>query len=265
MKRNKDLTPPTDEINETNPVSLRKLFHNKLLLMCIISGLAAFILLIVFFSTILPLRNSVSSTGETIGEANGKVVGKVIGFVESRTSDMSEVKEEAERDGQSAKDTIVEISNDIEAHISTLGNLEVLVANVDLQTFHNSEEKYAAIYLTKANAVFTVSLDDVSVTHKEGLISIVVPKPTVEVRYDPSQTTKIADWHKQFFNGTDEDGFIGYMNSFADKIKNISANEIENYDALMALASDSAENQLRNIAMAVIGNQDIVIEVIQRG
>ena len=81
-------------------------------------------------------------------------------------------------------------------------------------------------------------------------ISIVLPKPSVEVKFDFSQTELLADWQRNYCNGTDGDGFEAYLNTFS-ATKNFCENKISNYYVLINLASESVVKQITEIANAV--------------
>ena len=254
MSRRKEITSPAEELDALATDVISATRKNKPVIPIVLLGLVL-AALIVFLSSILPLLKTAKSSGQNIGEASGKVVGTAVGSVEGATSGISAGAEAGREAGLSAEDTVVEISNTIESNINSLGSLEVLIANVDWTTFHEVGNKYAALYFSRANAVFTVDLNQVTVTYREGLISIVLPKPTVEVKFDPTQTELLADWQRKYFDGTDLDGFEAYLNTFS-ATKNFSEDTISNYDVLINLASESAVKQITEIANAVRGNNN---------
>ena len=254
MSNRKQIESPADELYGLATDVIRVARKNKPVIPILLSGLVL-VALIVFSTSILPLLKTSKIAGQNIGEASGKVVGTAIGSVDGATSGITEGSEHGREDGLSAEDTVVEISNIIESNINSLGNLEVLIANVDLTTFHEVGNTYAALYLSRANAVFTVDLSKVTVTHKTGIISIVLPKPSVEVKFDPTQTDVLAEYQRKYFNGKESDGFEAYLNTFS-ATKNFSECEISNYDVLINLASESAVKQVTEIANAVRGNNN---------
>ena len=137
------------------------------------------------------------------------------------------------------------------------------MANVDLTTYHENGKKYGALYLIRGSAVFTVDLNDVTVTYKEGLVSIVLPQPEVEIKIDPEETELLAEWQNKFFNGTDSEGFEAYLNSF-NAVKNVSEDQVADYAELKEIASASAIKQVEEIANAVRGNNNISVTVSVR-
>lgn len=232
---------------------------NKILIPLILGALC--IAAAIFFVTsILPLAKDAESLGRAAGETNGRIAGLAVGSVEGATQGVVEGYEEGKEEGLSARDTVAEIANTIESNVNGMGRLEVLVANVDLTTYHEVGKKYGALYLTRGSAVFTIDLNKVTVTYKEGLISIVLPKPEVEIKIDPTETELLAEWQRTLFNGLDSEGFQAYLNSFRN-FRSTSAEEIANYPALLELASQSAIKQVEEIAKAARGNTDIIVTV----
>lgn len=256
MKRKELIESPVDELNGLAAEVIRSTRKNKIVIPICLLGIVI-IAAVFFLSSVLPFLNTAKTAGKGIGEISGKTIGVAIGSVEGATTGIAEGTNAGKTEGLSAKDTIVEIANTIENNINGLGTLQVLVANVDLTTFHEVGNKYAALYLSRANAVFTVDLSKVAVTYKDGLISIVLPKPSVEVKFDPSQTELLADWQHKYFNGSDSDGFEAFLNTFS-ATKNFSEEKIR----LINLASESAVKQITEIANAVRGNNNEIIVTV---
>ena len=218
---------------------------------------------ITFIFVVKPAADGAEEKGKSIGEASGQAVGAAVGSVKGATEGVKEGYDEGTREGLSAKDTVAEIANTIESNIKNLGKLEVLVANVDLSTYHEVSDKYGALYLARGSAVFTIDLNQVYVTYREGLISVVLPRPEVKVTVDPAQTELLAEWQDKFFNGTDSEGFKSYFNSIME-INKDAKDQIENYSELMELASQSAISKIEEIAKASHGNKEIIITVSMR-
>jgi hypothetical protein len=252
-KNNEILYPSTDEMDILTESPLKvgyiKILVPAALLVLLIAAL------IILFTSIIPLLSAAKEIGNTVGDSSGNVAGLAVGSVEGVVLGVQEGVQEGREAGLSAEDTIAKISNVIESNISGLGNLEVLIANVGLTTYHEIGDKYGALYFTRGNAVFTVDLSKVMITHKDGLISIVLPKPVAEIKLDPTQTELLKDWQNSYFDGTDSEGFESQLNQIND-IKNCSESEIANYTELMNLAAESAVNQVTEIANAVRGNNN---------
>ncbi len=216
--------------------------------------------IILFFSIIFPLVKVAETAGKVTGKGSGTAAGIAVGSVEGALQGAPEGYEEGKKEGLSAEDTVAKIANTVESNISGLGNLEVLVANVELTTYHEVGKKYGALYLTRGSAVFTVNLNNVMVTHKKGLISIVLPRPEVEIKIDSSETEVLSEWQRKYFDGKDSEGFEASLNTIK-AMKNVSEDEVANYSELQALACDSAVRQVEEIAYAVRGNDDTEISV----
>lgn len=259
MKPENDENRIAEELNGIASDAVREARKNKPLIPMIL-GAICIIAIAFFITTIVPLIGTAETVGQTVGENSGHTAGMAVGSVEGVVEGVPSGYEEGKTEGLSAKDTVAEIATTIENNAKGLGSLTVLVANVDLTTYHEEGKKYGALYLIRGNAVFTVDLNAMNVTYKEGLISIVLPKPTSEIKIDPSETEKLADWQNKYFNGTDSEGFQAFMNSYK-AIKNVSEDQIANYSELQERASASAIKQVEEIANAARGNNDIDVTV----
>lgn len=115
-------------------------------------------------------------------------------------------------------------------------------AKVRLDDSHKIGEKYSAIYIYKADAVFAVDLQEAEIVEEGAQITIRVKKPDLTFYIDEAETEKLAEWQKNFFSGSTEDGYKAYMNSRIEMEKK-SAEEIANYDTLMDMAQESAKSR----------------------
>ena len=259
MKPKTDGEAITDELSGIALDTVREVRSNKFLIPLFLGALC--IAAAIFFVTsVLPLVKQATDLGQMTGEGSGQVAGWAVGSVEGATQGIPEGYQEGMEEGLSAKDTVAEIANTIESNVGGLGRLEVLVANVDLTTYHEIGKTYGALYLTRGSAVFTIDLSKATVTYREGLIAIVLPRPEVEITIDPTETELLADWQRRFFNGTDEQGYLAGLNTFK-AIKNVSESQVANYTELLELASLSAIKQVEEIGNAARGNTDIVVTV----
>lgn len=239
--------------------------RSKKFLIPLFLGALCIAALLFFITSVLPLIKYAADLGKSTGETSGQVAGWAVGSVEGATQGIPAGYQEGMEEGLSARDTVASIANTIENNVNGLGRLEVLVANVDLTTYHEVGQKYGALYLTRGSAIFTVDLSEAKVTYneREGLISIVLPRPEVEVKIDPTETERIAEWERKFFNGTDGEGFQAYLNSFKT-FSSKTGETIENYSALLEFASTSAIKQVEELAKAARGNTDVVVTVSMR-
>ena len=152
--------------------------------------------------------------------------------------------------GLSAEDTTAEISRTVQ----NLGNLEVLVANVEIPDYHEVGNKYAALYLFRGSAVFSVDLMQASVSRtSDGEVIILLPEPNSAVHINDSETELLAEYQRKFFNGNADDGFQAYLNSLR-MIDTISPEKVSNYSMLMEMARNSAKKQVRLLSESVCAN-----------
>ena len=250
----------TDKLVNEIAVDVRK---NKIVFPIILGGLVV-VVLIVLLTTILPTIKAAKKIGNALGTESGQIIGTAIGSVDGVTNGIKEGSESGSKEGRSAKDTTIEIANEIESNVKDLGELEILAANAELTTYHSVGNTYGALFLARANITFTIDLNDVSVTYKDNKISISIPEPTPHITIDPSEIDVIAEWQKKFFNGTDSQGYEAALNSYRE-IKEKSIEEIANYNELLKIASDSAKEQIRSIANATKGeNSTVEIEISVR-
>ena len=259
MKQENDENSIADELNGIALDTVHEVRKNKKLIPMILGGLCV-ISILFFLIEIVPLIGNAKAAGQSVGETSGHTAGAAVGSVEGVMEGVPSGYEEGKADGLSASDTVAEIANTIENNAKGMGSITVLVANIDLTTFHEEGNKYAALYLCRGSAVFTIDLNEMNVTYKEGLVSIVLPKPTSEIRLDPSETEKLADWQNKYFDGTDSEGFEAYLNSIK-AFETVSEDKIANYSELQEQASASAIRQVEEIVNAARGNKNIEVTV----
>lgn len=188
--------------------------------------------------------------GTEIGTGIGKKVGTVQGYTEAISIDIPKGEVDGKEDGLSAEDTVVVIKGKMQ----DVGKLDVLVAGVSLNNFHRLGNNYAALYLMKADAVFSIDLSKVQVDqNREGSqIYVTVPQPEIEVYYDEAETEKVAEWQKNYFSGDANDGFTAYLNSMKEIEENASE-ELAQNDNLMNMARTSAEKQISRLISNICG------------
>ena len=259
MRSEHDERELSDELGGIALDTVREVRSNKFLIPLFLGALC--IAAIIFFATsIFPLIKQAENAGQFAGESSGHIAGLAVGSVEGATQGIQTGYTEGKEEGLSAKDTTAEIANIIETNINDLGKLEVLVANVDLTTFHEQGSKYAALYQCRGRAVFTIELKDIVVTYKDKFISIVLPQPDAKITINPADIEVLADNQRKYFNGTDSDGFKDYLNTFA-AFETVAEEKVSNYTTLLKFASDSAVKQVEEIAYATRGNNDIKVTV----
>lgn len=208
-----------------------------------------------FLAFALYYSANATSRGNSIGQVTGTLAGKAIGSLEGITKGRADGIEAGRKEGLSAKDTEAVISEEFH----NVENLEVLVASVKITDFHSIGEKedYAALYLLKGDVVFSVDLSQADIVVQNDGIQIILPQPRGELYIDQSQIEKVAEYQKHYFSGSAETGFIAYLNSMA-MIYEESVETLSNYDVLIEAAKESAEKQIRQLALSVIVNKQQV-------
>ena len=183
--------------------------------------------------------------GTTFGQSTGSQVGKFIGYLEAK-EDSDKAYEEGKEQGLSAEDTLAEVAN----KIKEVECLEVLVASVKLNDIHTVGEEYAALYLLKGDAVFSVDLSKAEIMEKSDGIYIALPPLEMDLLVDQSKIKKVAEYQKRFFNGSSEAGYDAYLNSMA-KIIEESEETLVNYDSLKKTAQETAKRQVSQLVNSV--------------
>ncbi len=185
--------------------------------------------------------------GTGIGTGAGKVTGIAVGSYKGVTEGLETGFSEGKAEGLSAED----ITMDITRTVREVGNLQVLAANVEIPDYHEVGEKYAALYLFRGSAVFSVDLTKASISRTaEGEVIILLPEPTAVVNINDSETELLAEYQRKFFNGSADDGFQAYLNTLR-MIDSIAVDKVSNYDTLMDMAKDSARKQTEMLASGV--------------
>ena len=187
------------------------------------------------------------NTGTTLGDAVGSGVGKTIGSLEA-IYDYKEAYEEGKLEGLNAEDTKVEVAE----KIKEIEKLEVLVASAKFKDVHKVGDTYAALYLLKGDAVFTIDLSKsvIKDNESENTLYIDIPEPELDLIINHSSIEKVADYQKKWFNGSSEDGYDAYINSLT-KISENAEECLANYDSLMEEAKESARTQVEEIVNSV--------------
>ena len=188
--------------------------------------------------------------GAGVGSGAGKVTGMAVGSYKGVTEGIAGGITEGKAAGLSSDDITLEIGNTVRE----VGNLEVLAANVEIPDYHEVGKKYAALYLFRGSAVFTVDLSKASISRTEdGEVIILLPEPVGVVRINDSETELLAEYQRKFFNGSADDGFQAYLNSLK-LIDSIAVDKVSNYDTLMDMAKASARKQTEMLASGVCVN-----------
>lgn len=200
------------------------------------------------------LRLNAEERGTTLGQTTGSQVGKFIGSFDALT-DYRKAYAEGKVQGLSAEDTTAEIAS----KIKEAEKLEVLVASVKLNDIHTIGEKYAALYLLKGDAVFSVDLSKAEIREDSNGLAIVLPPVEMDLIVDQSKIEKVAEYQQILFDGKTEDGFEAYLNSMA-KIVEESKEALVNYDSLKTTAEETAIKQVKQLANSVaVSKREITV------
>lgn len=182
--------------------------------------------------------------GAEIGAGTGKMTGLAVGSFKGISSGLEAGAVAGKEAGLNSDDMTLEISQ----IVREVGNLEVLVANVEIPDYHEVGKKYAALYLFRGSAVFSIDLSKASVSKTtDGEVIILLPEPTVVVNINDSETELLAEYQRKFFNGSADDGFQAYLNSLR-LIDSIAVERVSNYEMLMNMARASAKKQVSMLA-----------------
>lgn len=201
---------------------------------------------------VIILRVNAESVGTKVGQSTGSQIGKFAGSFEA-LADYGEAYAEGKEQGLSAEDAIAEVVN----KIKEVKKLEVLVAGVKRYDTHKVGDNYAALYLIKGDAVFSVDLSKAEITEDTNGLHIVLPQ--LEMDLIDGKNEKVAEYQKESFTGSSEDGFGAYLNSMK-KISEESKETLPNYDSLKKTAEETAIKQVKQLANSVaIEKRDIMV------
>ena len=188
--------------------------------------------------------------GNGIGSGAGTMTGLAVGSFKGVTEGLEEGALAGKEAGLNSEDMTMEIGR----AVKEVGNLEVLVANVEIPDYHEVGKKYAALYLFRGSAVFSVDLMKASISKtSDGEVIIVLPEPTAVVNINDSETELLAEYQRKFFNGSADDGFQAYLNSLR-LIDQIALEKVSNYQMLMDMAKASARKQVEMLSKNVCVN-----------
>ncbi len=202
-----------------------------------------------------PAYKNAEILGAGMGDATGTIVGKVVGSFRGITVGLEEGKEAGREEGLSAQDTESQIKNSF----SEIGNLEVLEAGVKLNNVNTIGDDYAALYLLKGMAVYSVNLKEIEIVPQDsGTLEIFLPNVTVDLFIDETATEQLAEYQKHPWSKSTEDGFVAYMNSM-EAIDQSVESTMGDYAALLEAAQSSAITQVKKIAEAATGNKKEII------
>ena len=213
------------------------------------------------FGYVLPAYNGAAGLGVSVGNYTGKVVGSVIGSFNGITKGLEDGAKDGKEDGLSAKDVTVEIKN----RFKEIGRLEVMESGVKMHDVNEMGDDYAALYLLKGVAVYTVDLNAVEIKDiGQDKVELILPEIEEELFIDENATEKLAEYQKYPWSGSTKDGYTAYMNS-RENIDDAVSTKLNDYTYLMEAAKSSAIKQIAIIANATTNNKKEVIVIFREG
>ncbi|MBP3568558.1 MAG: DUF4230 domain-containing protein [Lachnospiraceae bacterium] len=218
---------------------------------------ALLLVIMVFCMFSLPVYLKAEEKGNELGRMAGTAAGYASGIV---NADIKAAEAEGKQEALAKPEINMKLIG--ENKINETGKLDVLVAGVRLNNFHGVGNKYAALYLMKADAVFSVNLGlaNVAYVEEELWVRITVPQPEVTVYFDESETEKIAEWQKNYFSGDAGDGYQAYMNTMKE-IEATASEDLARNESLMESARKAAEQQIKLLATSIYGmNVSVTVE-----
>jgi len=116
--------------------------------------------------------------------------------------------------------------------------------------------------LSAGRIIFTVDLNDVKLQHQKDEVIITIPEPACRLTIDERNTEPVATYESAIGSviTSPKDGIAASLNSRAD-IYEQSAEQIEDYPELIAMAREEAAVQIRELAEAVIIDKKVTVKV----
>lgn len=218
------------------------------------------ILLIAFIALIVIYSANVRLIAEKIGTERGKLVGTAYGTSKAFKAGEEGYKEGLEK-ALSAEDTVVKIKS----RMNQISRLQVLVAGIKandvIKIGEESNPKYAALYVKKGEAVYTVDLEEISIEDNGEQLIITIPSPQVTQYFGETET--VAEYQPTEFTGDAKYGAEAYENSqrvIAEKMDTALSED----SALMEQARSSAIEKVTEIAKSVnISGREILVQFEQ--
>lgn len=193
-------------------------------------------------------------SGITAGSNAGRFEGSFTGVTQKLQEGLELGREEALK----PENTVVSL--DISTIIQETGKLEVLSAGVKLTDMNEFGREYKDLTVVKGDIVFTVDLSQCEVTQNDKSTLIVLPEPVADVYID-YKTTQVLDVIQKYpWSGNSADAATAFMNSIK-ATKEEMCKKVSNYDMLLNMARDSAEETVAKLASGVNVN-DTDIKVI---
>lgn len=230
----------------------------------VITNILSIVLMMVAFIAVfgyaVPAYNHAKELGAGIGDKAGTLVGNVVGSYDGVTKGLAAGKEAGREEGESAKDISSVINR-----FSQIGNLEVLEAGIKLKDVNTLGDDYAALFLLKGVATYTVDLKNAEINVIDAdTIEILLAPINVEIYIDEGGTEKLAEYQKHPWSKSAKDGFTEYMNTRTETDRSIKETMM-NYSALTEEAQNAAIKQIKSIAEAATGNKKEIIVSFREG
>lgn len=249
-----------DVLRETITEELRR-DHSIVPILAIGISFFALVILLLF---ILPGYLGAQETGTALGNTAGALAGSAIGSAEGITKGQRDGTAAGRNAGTNAKDTTVVIE-DIRSDLGSMGKLEVLLADIILENIMTIGEKYKALYLLNATAVFTVDLNLATIqSTSDQEIVVSLPAPECHLDANPENAVKEAEYSKHSSIGSSQDGYGIYLNSWNQVIDKSSAS-LQSDEHMQQQAKDAALQQIQLLVKTITGDSKRVSVNFQDG
>lgn len=213
-------------------------------------NLFALIAAAAFIVAVLFACFSVYQTGMNVGAAMGTAVGSAVGSKNGLNTGIA--------DGRKAGLSAVETTAVLEEKMEAAGRLQVLAAGVTLNNAQKVGTAYNAIEILKGDLVFTVDLQNATVSVNDTQAVILIETPQVQFYLDELESEKIMEVSKFSLITNAEDGVTAFLNSRIATVKSVEEN-IQGYKTLMDSAKEAAIAQTKSLAEAACGGSKTVV------
>ena len=122
---------------------------------------------------VAPFYSNAQKAGENIGTKAGKMAGMAAGSFDGITSGLKEGYKDGKAQGLSAEDTKAVVANEM----TSIGRLDVLVAESQFVDKFSEGNDYKALFVYKAQATFSVNLEQAEISVNGDDLKIIIPRP----------------------------------------------------------------------------------------
>ena len=213
------------------------------------------VLLCILIFIVIPAVNQAKKATDLFGTTTGSAAGAVGGAAQV-ILDIDEIRNDAVDDATDAEDT----KTDFVSQLNSDGKLEVLTANVTVHNVETDGKTYAKLSVKPGTAYFAVDLSSLSkdnVKVEDNKITITLPEPEVELKFDTQNTETIAEYkNNDLIDNLLVSNDLGIKAHTASEIKTKedAEKEILNYRFLVESAKASAESQITQLCKIVNGD-----------